>query len=237
MSLAETPDSGSAPVPWHAMSAEEVEKTLRVDPNRGLDAAEAAERLRTYGPNRLPQGKKQGPLMRFLAQFNNILVYVLLTAGFIKLMLSLWLDASIIFAVVVLNSLLGFLQEGRAEKALELDPQHALRRGARCSRRRDPAHPRRGSYAGRHRPSRVRRQDPGRLASHGRQEPAHGRSGADWRVRPRGEVDRRGARKGDGRRPREHGLLRHDGRVGTRDRRRGRDRQPDGARPHQPDAR
>jgi P-type E1-E2 ATPase len=101
------------------MSAEEVEKKLRVDPSRGLDAAEAAERLRTYGPNRLPQGKKKGPLMRFLAQFNNILVYVLLTAGFIKLMLSLWLDASIIFAVVILNSLLGFLQEGRAEKALD----------------------------------------------------------------------------------------------------------------------
>ncbi len=119
MSIAETPDSGLAPATWHAMSAEEVEKKLRVDPSRGLDAAEAAERLRTDGPNRLPQGKKKGPLMRFLAQFNNILVYVLLTAGFIKLMLSLWLDASIIFAVVILNSLLGFLQEGRAEKALD----------------------------------------------------------------------------------------------------------------------
>src|SRR5208283_4749584 len=65
------------------------------------------------------QGKKKGPLMRFLAQFNNILIYVLLTAGFVKLMLSLWLDASIIFAVVILNSALGFVQEGRAEKALD----------------------------------------------------------------------------------------------------------------------
>ncbi len=119
MSLAETVVSSSEPVLWHAMRAEEVEKRLRVDPDHGLDVAEAAERLRTYGPNRLPQGKKKGPLMRFLAQFNNILVYVLLTAGFIKLMLSLWLDASIIFAVVLLNSLLGFLQEGRAEKALD----------------------------------------------------------------------------------------------------------------------
>src|SRR5208283_1262045 len=90
-----------------------------VDPSRGLEAEEAARRLTTYGPNRLPQGKKRGPLMRFLAQFNNVLVYVLLTAGFVKLMLSLWLDASIIFAVVILNSLLGFLQEGRAEKALD----------------------------------------------------------------------------------------------------------------------
>src|SRR5262249_50664518 len=57
--------------------------------------------------------------MRFLAQFNNILVYVLLGAGFIKLMLSLWVDAAIIFAVVVLNALLGFIQEGKAEKALD----------------------------------------------------------------------------------------------------------------------
>lgn len=119
MSRAETVPAGTDSSPWHALSAEEVEKQLRVDPARGLDAAEAAKRLQTYGPNRLPQGKKKGPLMRFLAQFNNILIYVLLAAGFIKLMLSLWLDASIIFAVVILNSLLGFLQEGRAEKALD----------------------------------------------------------------------------------------------------------------------
>jgi magnesium-transporting ATPase (P-type) len=57
--------------------------------------------------------------MRFLAQFNNILVYVLLSAGFIKLMLNLWVDAGIIFAVVILNALLGFIQEGKAEKALD----------------------------------------------------------------------------------------------------------------------
>lgn len=110
---------GTDPVSWHAMPAEQVESQLRTDPGRGLDADEAAERLGAYGPNRLPQGRKKGPLMRFLAQFNNILIYVLLAAGFIKLMLNLWLDASIIFAVVILNSLLGFLQEGRAEKALD----------------------------------------------------------------------------------------------------------------------
>ena len=105
--------------PWHAMSGAEALKRLGANGEKGLDAAEASARLQNYGPNRLPEGKKRGPLMRFLAQFNNILVYVLLAAGFTKLMLSLWVDAAIIFAVVVLNGLLGFIQEGRAEKALD----------------------------------------------------------------------------------------------------------------------
>src|SRR5262249_16699453 len=72
-----------------------------------------------FGPNRLPAGKKSGPLKRFLSQLNNILVYVLLVAGFTKLMLGLWVDAAIIFGVVILNALLGFIQEGKAEKALD----------------------------------------------------------------------------------------------------------------------
>src|SRR5215831_7471673 len=104
---------------WHAMSPVEVAQRLNTDSERGLDLSEASARLQKYGPNRLPQGKKRGPFMRFLAQFNNILVYVLLAAGFTKLMLSLWVDAGIIFGVVVLNALLGFIQEGKAEKALD----------------------------------------------------------------------------------------------------------------------
>ncbi|MBO9622951.1 MAG: HAD-IC family P-type ATPase [Sphingomonas sp.] len=119
MSPAETAVSETDSLPWHALPAEEAAKRLHVDPALGLDADEAAGRLQTYGPNRLPHGRKKGPLLRFLSQLDNILIYVLLVSGFIKLMLSLWLDASIIFAVVILNALLGFLQEGRAEKALE----------------------------------------------------------------------------------------------------------------------
>jgi len=104
---------------WHALASAEVVRLLSTDPQQGLDAAEATRRLQEYGPNRLPETKKSGPFARFLAQFNNILVYVLLAAGFIKLMLNLWVDAAIIFAVVILNSLLGFIQEGKAEKALD----------------------------------------------------------------------------------------------------------------------
>jgi magnesium-transporting ATPase (P-type) len=106
-------------ITWHAMAVDEVVRRLTTDIKKGLDAGEASSRLQKYGPNRLPEGKKRGPFMRFLSQFNNILVYVLLGAGFIKLMLNLWVDASIIFGVVILNALLGFIQEGKAEKALE----------------------------------------------------------------------------------------------------------------------
>ena len=85
----------------------------------GLDDSEATRRQAEYGLNVLPTARKRGPFMRFLQQFNNVLVYVLLAAGFIKLMMNLWLDASIILGVVIINGLLGFLQEGRAEKSLD----------------------------------------------------------------------------------------------------------------------
>src|SRR5262244_4012727 len=106
-------------IAWHAMAVDEVARRLSTDIEKGLDAGEASVRLQKYGPNRLPEGKKRGPFMRFLSQFNNILVYVLLGAGFTKMMLGLWIDASIILGVVILNGLLGFIQEGKAEKALD----------------------------------------------------------------------------------------------------------------------
>ena len=111
---------------WHAMTADAVVKQLATTTELGLDPGEAAIRMQKYGPNRLPEGKKRGAFNRLLSQFNNVLVYVLLGAGFTKLMLSLWIDAAIILGVVILNGLLGFIQEGRAEKALELDPQYAV---------------------------------------------------------------------------------------------------------------
>src|SRR5262245_4070126 len=120
---------------WHAMSHAEVVTRLVTSAEQGLTLPEASSRLQRYGPNRLPEGKKRGAFIRFLAHVNNVLIYVLLAAGFTKLMMNEWIDAGIIFAVVVLNSLLGFIQEGKAEKALDsirnmLSPEaRALRSG------------------------------------------------------------------------------------------------------------
>src|SRR5215831_3841777 len=108
--IAGTQGAASA-TPWHALTVDEVRKRLDTSPAKGLDAGEAQVRLQRFGPNRLPAGKKSGPFRRFLSQLNNILIYVLLGAGFVKLMLGLWVDAVIIFGVVLLNSLLGFIQE------------------------------------------------------------------------------------------------------------------------------
>ncbi len=106
-------------IAWHAVPADQVVGRLKTDLAKGLDAGEASRRISEYGSNRLPEGKTRGPLARFFAQLNNILVYVLLGAGFVKLMVGLWLDAAVILGVVIINALLGFLQEGKAEKALD----------------------------------------------------------------------------------------------------------------------
>ena len=70
---------------WHAMTQAEVVKRLATNPEKGLNLSETAARLQKYGPNRLPEGRKRGPFARFFAQFNNILIYVLLAAGFAKI--------------------------------------------------------------------------------------------------------------------------------------------------------
>jgi magnesium-transporting ATPase (P-type) len=119
MAVTVNPPQAGEDTLWHALPTDEVLRQLSTSVDQGLDAQEAQRRLQQYGQNRLPEGKKRGPFMRFVSQLNNILVYVLLGAGFVKLMLGLWLDAGIIFGVVLLNALLGYIQEGKAEKALD----------------------------------------------------------------------------------------------------------------------
>jgi len=104
---------------WHSLTVAEAISRLNTNIEKGLDGGEARRRFQDIGPNRLPEGKKSGPLKRFFSQLNNILIYVLLVASFVKMMVGLWVDAAIILAVVLLNTLLGFIQEGRAERALD----------------------------------------------------------------------------------------------------------------------
>ena len=112
---------------WHSISADEVVKRLSTNVQKGLSAGEASGRLQKYGPNRLPAGKKRGSLMRFLTQFNNVLVYVLLGAGFVKLMLNLWIDAAIIFG----QRSARIHPRGQGRKGARFDPQHVIGGSAR----------------------------------------------------------------------------------------------------------
>jgi len=85
----------------------------------GLSTAEAAKRLAAVGPNRLPSPPKDGPIKRFLKHFNDILIYILIAAAAATALKGYWIDTWVILAVVVINAIIGFIQEGRAEDALE----------------------------------------------------------------------------------------------------------------------
>jgi magnesium-transporting ATPase (P-type) len=84
----------------------------------GLSGDEAARRLARHGPNRLPDPPGRGPLLRLLAQFHNVLIYVLIGAAAVTAALGHWVDTGVILAVVVVNAVIGFVQEGRAEQAM-----------------------------------------------------------------------------------------------------------------------
>jgi magnesium-transporting ATPase (P-type) len=104
--------------PWHSLSLDEVTAAVAAG-TEGLNRSQAEERLAQFGPNRLPPPPRRGPLVRFLAQFNNVLIYVLIGSGVTTLLLRHWVDSAVIFGVVVINAVIGFLQEGKAERALE----------------------------------------------------------------------------------------------------------------------
>jgi magnesium-transporting ATPase (P-type) len=103
---------------WHQLSADEA-LTRAGGTANGLQTEEARRRLAGHGPNKLPEAKLRGPLLRFLSQFNNVLIYVLMVAGAVTALLQHWLDASVILGVVVVNAAIGFVQEGKAEDALK----------------------------------------------------------------------------------------------------------------------
>jgi magnesium-transporting ATPase (P-type) len=111
-------EANTAAEGWHALAADEALAALASSPS-GLTAHEAAERLARFGPTALPAARGRGPLRRFLEQFNNVLVIVLLVAGAVTLALGHLLDSAVIAGVVIVNAIIGFIQEGKAERALE----------------------------------------------------------------------------------------------------------------------
>ncbi|MEI2687254.1 MAG: cation-transporting P-type ATPase [Cypionkella sp.] len=122
----------------HARSTADCLAGLAATPD-GLTAPEAAQRLVDHGPNRLPEVRSRGPVVRFLRQFHNVLIYVLIGAAVVTGALQHWVDTGVILAVVLANAIIGFIQEGKAEAAMAairgmLAPKAAvLRDGHRVS--------------------------------------------------------------------------------------------------------
>lgn len=103
---------------WHSMGVKEVFKELGSDIN-GLTEEGAKKRLGEFGYNELVRKKRTTALEIFLGQFKNFLIIILLAAIFISIMIGEYIDAAVILLIVILNAVLGFLQEYRAEKSLE----------------------------------------------------------------------------------------------------------------------
>jgi magnesium-transporting ATPase (P-type) len=122
------------PATWHAGSAEAALAHVKSTP-AGLPESEARSRLGIHGPNRLPEPPRRSALLRLVLQFHNILIYVLLVSAVITATLGHMADTAVILAVVIANALIGFVQEGKAERAMHairrmLAPRAAVLRGA-----------------------------------------------------------------------------------------------------------
>jgi magnesium-transporting ATPase (P-type) len=123
---------------WHSMPANSSLEALKTS-TTGLDQRGVEERLATYGSNRLAGSAKRSALIRFMRHFHNILIYVLLGCALITSALAHWVDTGVILAVVIANAIMGFIQEGKAEKAMDairqmLAPRaNVIRDGVRIS--------------------------------------------------------------------------------------------------------
>jgi len=110
----------------HQLPADKVLQLLGTDAEKGLDILELQARQSRFGPNLIPAARGHGPLLRFLLQFHTPLVYILIAAAAITAILQEWADSGVIFGVVLVNAVIGFLQESNAAKALQALAQTAL---------------------------------------------------------------------------------------------------------------
>lgn len=129
----ETDKASRSETAWHSIQTEKVLEQLESQ-SSGLSQQEAEARLAKYGPNQLPQPARRSALMRFLLQFHNILIYVLIGAAVITALLGHWIDTGVILLVVLVNAVISSIQEGKAEQAMNairhmLAPQANVIRG------------------------------------------------------------------------------------------------------------
>jgi len=103
---------------WHACQTDEALRALESS-SAGLTHEQAQQRLLQYGANRLDEAKPASIWQRLLRHVNNVLLYVLIAAALVTALMGHWVDTFVILAVVVLNVVIGFVQEGKAEKALQ----------------------------------------------------------------------------------------------------------------------
>lgn len=103
---------------WHALNREEIEYLLQTGPS-GLKSSEIRERLTRFGSNCLIPPKRRSWLMRLLMQFNNILLYIMIAAAVITALLGHWIDTGVLLTAVITNAIIGFIQEGKAETAMD----------------------------------------------------------------------------------------------------------------------
>jgi len=104
---------------WYAKNSDEVLREFDVDPSRGLSESEANSRLAHYGLNRLVEKKRRSVIVLFVRQMNNVLVFILVAAALISALLGELSDSLIIAAVILLNAVIGVIQESKAEKAVQ----------------------------------------------------------------------------------------------------------------------
>ena len=104
---------------WHHLPVGEVLELLEIDAQEGLDVFEIGHRQERFGPNALTPRKRKSALLRFLEQFNNPLIYILLIASVVTAVVKGPVDAAIVVAAVLVNTVIGYLQESRAEEAIE----------------------------------------------------------------------------------------------------------------------
>ena len=103
---------------WHHLPTDEITTLLVSDRNKGLTPEEAKQRLHRFGANALTAKQGQSAWMRFLLQFHQPLIYILIAAGIITAALQEWVDSGVIFGVVLVNAIIGYIQESKAESAL-----------------------------------------------------------------------------------------------------------------------